>query len=77
MGDWELYPLSPTTCPAEQRSSAPTVGDHRYYPRDLDGHDLAPMVNGQMELKAKEPAHRGGARWASPRNTLLRLIRAL
>ena len=77
MGDWELYPLSPTTCPAEQRSSAPTVGDHRYYPRDLDGHDLAPMLMARWSLKPKNQPIEVGPRWASPRNILLRLIRAL
>ena len=33
---------------------------------DLDGHDLALVVDGQMELEAKAPAHRGGAPLGQP-----------
>ncbi len=35
-------------CPVEQRSWAPTVGGHPYAPCDLEGHDRALMVDGQI-----------------------------
>ena len=52
-----MDPLSTNILPVEQRSWTPTVGGYRLAPCDLEGHDLALVVNGQMELEAKEPAH--------------------
>ena len=46
----------------------------RIAPCDLEGHDLAPVVDGQMELEAEEPAHRAGTRWASPSRTTNLLV---
>ena len=40
-----MYPLSPTTCPVGQRSWAPMVGGIHIAPCNLDGHDLALVID--------------------------------
>ena len=45
--------------------------------RHSEGHDLAFVIDEQMELAAKEPAHGGTTRLAIPWQTLFRLIPAL
>ena len=73
-----MYPLSPTPlarrAPLNVLQRLAIIG---IIPRDLQHHDVAMVVDGQMELEAQEPAHGCGPAGPALGNTLFRLIRPL